>query len=87
MKRRQALTFACALGACTLALAQSYPNKVIKLQVPFAPGGTTDVVARIIASCAGVAPANSQRAIAASTMMDKSPASRTKSLATGAPLS
>jgi len=55
MKRRQALVFACALGACSLALAQNYPNKVIKLQVPFAPGGTTDVVARIIAEPLGKA--------------------------------
>lgn len=55
MKRRQVLTFACALGACSLALAQSYPSKVIKLQVPFAPGGTTDVVARIIAEPLGKA--------------------------------
>ncbi|PRD67218.1 tripartite tricarboxylate transporter substrate binding protein BugE [Malikia granosa] len=55
MKRRQVLTLACALGACSLALAQSYPNKVIKLQVPFAPGGTTDVVARIIADPLGKA--------------------------------
>ena len=55
MKRRQVLTLACAFGACSLALAQSYPNKVIKLQVPFAPGGTTDVVARIIAEPLGKA--------------------------------
>ena len=55
MKRRQVLTLACAFSACSLALAQSYPSKVIKLQVPFAPGGTTDVVARIIADPLGKA--------------------------------
>ncbi len=35
--------------AHTLALAQGYPNKAIKIIVPFPPGGGTDIGTRIIA--------------------------------------
>ena len=47
MLRRQWF-FLTLAAAATSALAQGYPNKIIKLQVPFAPGGTTDIVARVI---------------------------------------
>jgi tripartite-type tricarboxylate transporter receptor subunit TctC len=48
MQRRTVLQAAALAGVSPLALAQAYPNKPVRLIVPFAPGGTTDIIARII---------------------------------------
>ena len=55
MHRRQWLALTVLATAAGSAAAQGYPNKVIKLQVPFAPGGTTDIIARVIADPLGKA--------------------------------
>lgn len=47
--RRTALSLLLTLPVASLALAQSYPDRPIRMIVPFAPGGITDVSARLIA--------------------------------------
>ncbi len=46
-------TGAVSMLASGLLMAQAYPNKPITLQIPFAPGGTTDIVGRVIAEPLG----------------------------------
>ena len=53
MIRRSLLALGILAAFGTAAQAQNYPSKPIKLLVPFAAGGTTDLVARVIADPLG----------------------------------
>ena len=57
---RRSLLGAAALAAMALAapgtaLAQAYPDKAVKLVVPYPPGGATDVIGRVLAQKLGAA--------------------------------
>lgn len=49
IQRRQLMTAMAAAALPLIGRAEDYPSKPIKLVVPFAPGGSSDAVARLIA--------------------------------------
>jgi tripartite-type tricarboxylate transporter receptor subunit TctC len=49
MQRRSLLTSLTLAALCSTAWAQTYPERPVKLVVPYAPGGSADIAARLIA--------------------------------------
>jgi tripartite-type tricarboxylate transporter receptor subunit TctC len=87
---------ALAAGVAHNASAQNYPSRPIRVVVPFPPGGTADVVARILAQPLGQAlgqalvvdnRAGADGAVAALLVMNALPDGHTLFLASNSPMS
>jgi tripartite-type tricarboxylate transporter receptor subunit TctC len=49
MQLKQILTISLGFAICTASSAQTFPTRTVRAIVPYAPGGSTDVVMRILA--------------------------------------